>query len=157
MLPCLECAAFRTWVMPSFCSVALFCATALRNAERRNSLDFSLVDLREVSPPHTHTQQTPQTWDTHTFPTNRLGQTSSTGVSSSVQESSVNSSSLRSARSCRWPVPDILEAECPWRPCPPSSSLPECEQLSERREQVAAWTFVAGSKISSVFRVLFDA
>lgn len=29
MLPCLECAAFRTWVMPRLCNVFRFCATAL--------------------------------------------------------------------------------------------------------------------------------
>lgn len=49
------------------------------------------------------------TCDTYTFPKYRFGQTSSTGVSSSVQESKRSSSSLMSARFCSCcSLPDIL-------------------------------------------------
>lgn len=49
-----------------------------------------------------------QTQGTHTFPMYRFGQTSSTGVSSSMQESRMSSSSLMSTRSRGWLLPDIL-------------------------------------------------
>lgn len=87
MLPCLECAAFRTWVMPSLCNVFLFCATALENKQNRHIWkDESCFSLR-------------QTPNTYTFPMYRLGQTSSNGVSPSLQESKMSCSSLMAARS----------------------------------------------------------
>lgn len=49
-----------------------------------------------------------QTQYTHTFPMYKLGQTSSTGVSSSLQESKISSSSLMTTRFWRWPFLDIL-------------------------------------------------
>lgn len=136
MLPCLECAAFRTWVMPSLCNVFLFCATALRGTQQhrenkeqtRETVSYTgspfeqVAELMKVS-----LQQSLQTQDTHTFPMYRLGQTSSTGVSSSVQESKMSCSSLMSTRSCCFLLPDILPAErssnrpghCSWCLHPP--------------------------------------
>lgn len=66
-------------------------------------INFSLAEVMTAS-----LRQTLQTQGTHTFPMYRLGQTSSTGVSSSVQESKMSSSSLMSARSCGWLLSDIL-------------------------------------------------
>lgn len=107
--------------MPSLCNFFLLCATALENTEKRQTkgsqdavtqvqyfnkliklINLSLAALMEVTATDIQTQ------DTHTFPMYRLGQTSSTGVSSSVQESKMSSSSLMSTRSCSWLLPDIL-------------------------------------------------
>lgn len=65
MLPCLEWAAFRTWVMPSLHNVFLFCATALQNTQKKTDIgelritsyhnagsvliNFSLVELTKLS------------------------------------------------------------------------------------------------------------
>ena len=120
MLPCLEWAAFRTWVMPSLCNVFLFCATALgdiqnvwghnkqtlsqncSSSEQHSSCYFFPRSARGVSPQRTLT---------HTFPMYRLGQTSSTGVSSSVQESKMCCSSLMSAKFRCWWLPDIFSPQ----------------------------------------------
>lgn len=149
MLPCLECAAFRTWVMPSLCNVFLFCATALWSTQQhRDNKEKGCETVSHTGSPCEHAaelmkvslQHTLQTQDTHTFPMYRLGQTSSTGVSSSVQESKMSCSSLTSTRSCCFLLPDILPAvssnrpgHCSWCLHPPSES----EQLAEGREQVA--------------------
>lgn len=107
MLPCLECAAFRTWVMPSLCNVFLFCATALwnikENTENREEMrkDESRTTYRaNVSSAELVDVSLQQTQNTHTFPMYRLGQTSSTGVSSNVQESRMSCNSLMGVGSC---------------------------------------------------------
>lgn len=119
-------------------------------------INFSLAGLM---------QRTLHTQDTHTFPMYRLGQTSSTGVSSRELESKMSSSSLMSTRSCRWLLPDILPRHrelllqqtptllllcCCLRPL--SLHRHTLQQLSERHEQVAVWMPPA-SKISSLCSV----
>lgn len=91
MLPCLECAAFRTWVMPSLCNVFLFCATALEKKTKTKKRHTWKDEIRFLSSKHS---------STYTFPMYRLGQTSSTGVSPSLQESKMSCSSLMAAWSC---------------------------------------------------------
>ena len=67
-------------------------------------------------------QGTLHTQDTHTFPMYRLGQTSSTGVSSRELESKMSSSSLMSTRSCRWLLPDILPRHRAAPPADPNTA-----------------------------------
>lgn len=107
MLPCLECAAFRTWVMPSLCNVFLFCATALENKEKKtHRRGWKLLSLHQTS-------------NTYTFPMYRLGQTSSTDVRPSLQESKMSCSSLMATRSCCQLLLDIFS------PAESSSNKPQ--------------------------------
>lgn len=68
----------------------------------------------------------PQRTLTHTFPMYRLGQTSSTGVSSSVQGSKMCCSSLMSAKSCCWWLPDIFSLQSVPPNNPPNTASAVC-------------------------------
>lgn len=84
------------------------------------------------------------TGDTHTFPMYRLGQTSSTGVSSSLQESKMSSSSLISTRSCGWLLPDILPGHRALLQQTPTQLLLSMSTVPSPPESAAQWETQAG-------------
>lgn len=149
MLPCLECAAFRTWVMPSLCNVFLFCATALENKQKKDTYErmeaaFSASNIKhlhisyvQVGPDFIHRRE-PQF----------------AGIQDELQLFNGPSVLLPVAPGHIFPSRELLQ-QTPTQllpPVPSASSVSQREQLTERHQQVVVWM-----QLSSKFSPLCSA
>lgn len=150
MLPCLECAAFRTWVMPSLCNVFLFCAMALENKQKKTHMKgWKLLSLHQTSSTlhqHLHISYVQVGPDfIHRCETHFAG------IQDELQLFNGYSVLLPVAPGHIFPSRELLQQTLTQflPPVPSASSVSQCEQLTERHQQVVVWMQLS-SKFSSL-------